>query len=276
MAAKIPPEDYPIRRVLFRLSLLHLDFSQLEIAARLASERQAELIAFCVENLELLRSSQLPFTGQIGLATGRRLPWQEDQLERQLTRMRQRLRDHLDHFARQQPLRWKMIQENARSDSPPALSAADELLVLSRALIPNRDRPAGTTIAGDLSGGGKGPVLLLAQRPGAVQFVVVLVTEPERERRLLAIAESMARLTGKPLNILCTGTETTCSALAREYRDRRRAVNLLRADGSSVRVLEKLAVHGRYLLVLSGQTYGVLAPGLPTDKDVLIVPDRTG
>lgn len=272
MATEIPPDDYPIRRVLFRLSLLHLDFSQLEIAARLASERRAELIALCVENMELLRSSQLPFSGQIGLATGRRLPWREDQLERQMTRMGHRLRDHLDRFARQQPLRWTMVLENELSASLPALSSADELLVVSRALISNKGRPAAPAPTGNPPGDGKGPVLLLAQRPGPVRFVIALVASPDRDRRLLAAAETMARLTGKPLNILCAGPQMACSALAGEYRNRGQTVNFIRADGLSAPLLEKLSAHGRYLLVLSGQSYGVLASELPANRDILIIP----
>ena len=78
----------------------------LSAATALARSLQAELAALFVEDTDLLRLSALPFTREVGLASGAVRPFETADLERVLRWQAERLRQALGRVAQDMALPW--------------------------------------------------------------------------------------------------------------------------------------------------------------------------
>jgi len=269
MSEETKTRPFSPRRVLFRCNVMRLDFGHLEAAAAFASDRHAELVAQCMDDLELLRASQLPFTGQIGLTTARRLPWNHEQLLRQITTVQKRMREELTRFASQRPLRWHIALERTESHRLIPRLQSGELLMLSRsglAGIPDSGRLE------DMVRQSGGPVMVFGHRPGPADAITAVVNDPVRDRAVLEIAENLATTTGHQLTVLVVGDGEDRQVLSARYHGRQPPVTILSVESLSPALLRKLTGRRKQLLVLGVDTVGALGAEPTQDNDLMLVP----
>ncbi len=271
MSNEMTIKPFAPRRILFRCNVMRVDFSHLEAAAAFASERQAELIAQCIGDLELLRASQLPFTAQIGLTTARRLPWTREQLLREITAVHTRMREALNRFASNRPLRWQIAVEPESTGVyqvlPPLQSG--EVLALSPTGLTGLQSTAQTADMVRRSGG---PVLLFGHGPGTASAITAVVNDAVRESAVLEVAENLAASTGHQLTVLASGSPQDHTQLSVRYRDRQPPVILVPVEGLTPAVLRKLTVGRKQLLLMGTDTFRSLGIEAAGGNDLMLIP----
>jgi nucleotide-binding universal stress UspA family protein len=101
-----PGELEDLRRILIALDASPASLAALEMAAELAARHQAELIGIYVEDVNLLRSADIPISSEVGLysAISRRID--KRQIESELRAQAKRVEEMLSKIARRTNLRW--------------------------------------------------------------------------------------------------------------------------------------------------------------------------
>ena len=116
--------DLVIRRILVALDTSAHSRAALEAAAELAAQFHAELFGLFVEDVNLLRLTQLPFTREVGLYSARPRQLRTHEVERHLRAQAQRVRRLLRTVAQRAELRWSFDVARGRT--------VDELLRAAR------------------------------------------------------------------------------------------------------------------------------------------------
>jgi nucleotide-binding universal stress UspA family protein len=122
-----------IRRILVALDASNSSMSALQNAVELAARLEAELIGLFVEDINLLRVTQLPFVREISLLTSTLRPLNAVELERQLRVQAQQVRQIMADIAGQRGVPWKLrITRGSVAAEVLAAGAEADLMVLGK------------------------------------------------------------------------------------------------------------------------------------------------
>lgn len=125
--------DLVVHRILVALDASSHSLAALEAAAELAARLEAEVLGLFVEDVNLLRLAELPFTQEVCVSTTARRRLDVEGLERQLRAQAARMRRALAVYAERAHVRWS-FQVTRGVISREVLTAASEadLITLGR------------------------------------------------------------------------------------------------------------------------------------------------
>jgi nucleotide-binding universal stress UspA family protein len=122
-----------IRRILIALDASPASLAALDLAADLALRYQAELIGVYVEDINLLRSADIPFTEEVGAFSASTRLIDSSHIERELKAHARRVEQLLSSIAKRANLRWSF--RSSRGQIPIELMAAasdSDLIILGK------------------------------------------------------------------------------------------------------------------------------------------------
>jgi nucleotide-binding universal stress UspA family protein len=194
-------EEKPIRRILIALDASLHSLAALQAATELASHLDAEIVCIFVEDINLLRLGELPFSRQISFYSGTSRQFGRRQIEEELRAQANRARQALSLLARQAGLRTTF--RVTRGIVPEEiLHASDEadLVVLGKAGW-SHHRGLGSTTRFIISQGScQTLVLQYGARLGLT--VGVLYDGSEASQIALATAQSLLNQRNGYLNVI--------------------------------------------------------------------------
>jgi nucleotide-binding universal stress UspA family protein len=122
-----------IRRILIALDASPASQAALELAADLAIRYQAELIGIYVEDINLLRSAEIPFTKEVGLHSVSSRQIDISHIERELRAHARRVEQLLASIAQRANLRWSFRSTRGLIAGELISAAADtDLIILGK------------------------------------------------------------------------------------------------------------------------------------------------
>ena len=193
--------EVSIRRILVALDASSNSLAALETAARLASRLKAELIGLFVEDIDLLRVAEFPFTRQVGLlsSTFQRLDLPE--LERQLRAQANQIRRALTAIAERAHVPWqfRVARGSVASEVLAAGAKADLTIVGKRGW--SLGKHVGST-ARMVIFEGQGLTLVLQQREQLTAPVMVVYDASAAAENALEAALNLANAIDGYLSVL--------------------------------------------------------------------------
>jgi nucleotide-binding universal stress UspA family protein len=122
-----------IRRILVALDASGSSLSALQNAVELAARLESELIGLFVEDINLLRVTQLPFVREISYYSTALRPLQSVELERQLRAQAQQMRRIMARLAEHRGVSWRLRVERGSVAAEVLAAGADaDLMVLGK------------------------------------------------------------------------------------------------------------------------------------------------
>jgi hypothetical protein len=186
-----------VRRIVVALDAARIAEEALEAAAGLAAALEAELVGLFVEDVELMRTAQLPFARELGLASAMLRRLEISDIERALRLQAAHSRERLAEAAAALNLQWsfQVVRGQPLAAVFDALERSD-LVVFGRVGRLAQERRV-TSVAA--RGGGAQPERFrhLSLRP-----IVTLFDGSERARHALAAAHALAATAGTRLTVL--------------------------------------------------------------------------
>lgn len=202
-------ETQTIRRILVALDTSTDSLAALETAVKLAANLQAELVGLFVEDVNLLRLAELPFSRETRYHTTTNL--NPAQLEHELRMLASQARRALMEAAEPRSVRWDFRVVRGQV-TPEVLTAALEadLLTLgkaSRAIW--RQRLGSTALAAAIQT--QRSVLLAGRSANDHRPVLVTYDGSQAAQQALIFAANLAQANQSPLTILVMAEETAVS-----------------------------------------------------------------
>jgi len=210
--------DQGLRRVVVALDAAADVAAAIGLAASVARGLELELHALLVEDENLRRLAELPFSQAVDTATARRMPVDLVALRREMDVTAARIRRVLESSAAEQPLPWSFEVRQAPIGAEPANLAEDELLALGMASRPAAGLARMRSPWRAVAGRARRPLLLIAERPSAAGGVIAVYGADEGERREVETSLRIARAWRKPLTVLVP--ETIAAAALSELHAR--------------------------------------------------------
>jgi nucleotide-binding universal stress UspA family protein len=197
-------ENVPeIRRILVTLDASPSSLMRLERAAQLAEDLRAELIGLFVEDANMLRMAELPFTREISMFShiGRRI--RIDQLHSELRSQSDRMRRALADAAAARGIPWtfKVARGTVAAEVLAAASEADLMIVGKRTWAPVGARRLGSAFRMILTEG-RGLTLVIEERTEWTIPVTVVFDGSSLSAKALNIAVHLARIRAGRLSVL--------------------------------------------------------------------------
>jgi nucleotide-binding universal stress UspA family protein len=122
-----------IRRILIALDASPASQAALELAADLAVRYQAELIGIYVEDINLLRTAEIPFTKEVGFFSASSRLINTSYIERELKAQARRVEQLLSSIAKRANLSWSFRHTRGAIPSELMSAAADtDLIILGK------------------------------------------------------------------------------------------------------------------------------------------------
>jgi hypothetical protein len=203
-----PEQRAVFQRVLIVLEASRGDGHALERAAALAMRRQAQLLGLLVEDSELLRIAELPFTREIGALSARTRPLEPTGLRHRMDGHLRAVRRQLRQLAHRQALSWSLevVRSRLRTAMPETILPSD-LLILQR---PGARAGSAAHEVAEVAELAPCPVLVLdpetVQRDGSI---AVLATPGPAGQRAAAMAAALGTDLGvEPLTVLVPPGDT--------------------------------------------------------------------
>jgi nucleotide-binding universal stress UspA family protein len=194
-------EEKPIRRILIALDASLHSLAALQAATELASHLDAEIVCIFVEDINLLRIGELPFSRQISFYSGTSRQLGRQQIEEELRAQANRARQALSLQARQAGLRttFRVIRGIVPEEILQASEEAD-LIVMGKAGWSHRRRVGSTTRFIISQGSRQTLVLQYGARLGLT--VGVIYDGSEASQKALAAARSLLNQRNGYLNVI--------------------------------------------------------------------------
>jgi nucleotide-binding universal stress UspA family protein len=193
--------DFIIRRILVALDASPHSLAALAAAAELAAAMQAELQGVFVEDINLLRLAELPFTGEIGLYSSRYRTLEPAQLERQLRAQAERLRRIMAQTADRQQLNWSFqVTRGVIATELLGAAAQADLVILGKRGLSPLTRQLGSTARAILTQTA-GPALVLQQGAQLKQPLLLVYDGSPSAQKALVTAAHLIREGRSPLII---------------------------------------------------------------------------
>ncbi|GAB4568292.1 MAG: universal stress protein [Anaerolineae bacterium] len=207
------PFTEEIRRILVAVDASPHSLAALEAAAEMAARLQAELLGLFVEDVNLLRSADLPITREVCSLSATTLPMDSRHVERELRAQAEQARRALASVASRRRVRWsfRVTRGSVTEELLRAASEADLVTVGKSGWTPTWPRGLGGTARAVLHRGTT-PLLIAGRGAEPRPPIYVVYDGSDASRRALRIAFRLARGQEKELRIL---------AIAREEADAR-------------------------------------------------------
>lgn len=253
-----------LRRILVALDASPHSLGALGAAVELAARFEAELLGLFVEDINLLRLGDLPFSDELGLVSAIRRSLETTEVERQLRARAVDVRRTLQAMADRAQVHWEfqMTRGPIVAELLKAAAEVDLIILGKKGWTPGRRRQLGSTARAAVY---QAPTLTLITGTGVppqLPMAVVYDGTPLAQRAL-AVASALARLGGGHLLVLIlTGPGLSTETLHQE------AVAALHAQPleTHYRVLTLQSV-GRLAHMLRLEGGGTLV--LPGSEDLL-------
>lgn len=193
-------DSMEIQRILVALDASPQSLVALDIAAEIASKFQAELIGIYVEDINLVRLANLPFSREIGRFSAISRPFDSSQLQNLMHAHARLVQRRLAFAARRTNLRWSMqVTRGSISDELLAAAQESDLIILGKTGWSRRLEP-GSTAQSILTRTNRQTMILSRKfQPGSPILVVFESTQTSRNA---LIAAAMVRVTENPLSVL--------------------------------------------------------------------------
>ncbi|MEA3345813.1 MAG: universal stress protein [Chloroflexota bacterium] len=189
---KEPEREDVIKHILVALDASPHSLSALETAAELAASLRAELSGLFVEDINLLRMAELPFTREVGFFSGSLRRLDAQQVERQFRAQAGWARRALTRIAERERIRCSFQVTRGRITSELLAAAVEaDLIILGKAGW-SRQRRLGSTARAMLS---QAPAsALILQRGVRLRMPVLVLYDGSRgAQRALATAAQLAQ-----------------------------------------------------------------------------------
>ncbi len=177
--------------------------ASLAAAAEIASHTQAELTGIFVEDINLLRMAELPFTHEVRMYTAEPEKIDPLHLERSLRLQAREAQAALERYAQQFMLRhtFRVCRGKVPAEVMSAALEAD-LLVLGRSgRAPACRKGLGSTVKCALTGNAKNILIMQTGFPASAESTLVIYDGTDASRSALAMAENFLQA-GCTLHIL--------------------------------------------------------------------------
>lgn len=247
-----------IRRILIAIDASPASQAALNLAADLAKRYQAELIGIYVEDINLLRSADIPFTEEVGTFSGASRQIDSSHIERELKAQGKRVEQLLSSIAEKANLRWTF--RSTRGLIPSELLAAaseSDLIILGKSGWSGRKRIGSTAREVAVQSPIQSLILLQKVRPGTP--VMVLYDGSKASKNALAAARKIIH----PDSSLTVLLNTKSREAARKLQDEVQA---------SIKG-EQQKISFRWSADIQGSRISQLA--LISDCDVVVLPAQT-
>ncbi|MEZ4711786.1 MAG: universal stress protein [Caldilineaceae bacterium] len=202
-------EDIPlIRRIVVALDGATQSTALLEAAAQLAARLGVELVGLFVEDVNLLRLAELPFTQEVGSFSTLRRTLPSVQLERQLRAQANRLRRMVRVAAERHQVDWSFAVMRGPIATELRRAAMDsDLVILGRSQRMRRGRlPLGSTTRAVIIQA-PGMTLVLHRTPVWQQPLIVVYDGSDAAQRALALATQLTQADNMPLLVVLVSDE---------------------------------------------------------------------
>jgi nucleotide-binding universal stress UspA family protein len=187
-----------IRRILIALDASPASQAALELAADLAIRYQAELIGIYVEDINLLRSAEIPFTQEVGFYSASSRQIDISHIERELRAHARRVEQLLVSIAQRVNLRWSFRTVRGLIPGELMSAAADtDLIILGKTGWSGGTRIGSTAREVAVRSPIQSLILVHKVRPGS-PIMVVYDGSPASQKALIAarrISSPESRLT---------------------------------------------------------------------------------
>lgn len=281
--SEAPEPPIILRRILVALDASPHSLAALRAAAELAARFEAELLGVFVEDINLLRLGELPFTDELGSVSATRRSLETAEVERQLRARALALRRTLQAVAEQAQVRWEfqMTRGPIVEELFKAATGVDLVILGRQGWSIGRRRRLGSTARAAVY---QAPALTLITGPGTptrLPMVVVFDGSP-LAGKALAVASAIARFADGHLQVLILASPgqpgealhaaATAALRAQPLQTRYRLLTL----HSVGRLAHMLRLEGGGTLVLPGSDELLQHPALQvlleeTESPVLLV-----
>jgi nucleotide-binding universal stress UspA family protein len=197
-----------IQRILVTLDSSPGSLTRLESAAELAANLQAELTGLFVEDANLLRLAQLPFTTEIGLSSpiGRRLKL--EQLHYHFRAQSQRMRRALAAIAQAKGVSWSfnVVRGSVAAEVLAAASDTDLLILGKMTWAPAGGKRLGSTVRMILTQG-RGLTLIIQEKTSWAVPISVIYDGSSLSAKALYIAARLSQAKDRRLSVFILASE---------------------------------------------------------------------
>jgi nucleotide-binding universal stress UspA family protein len=247
-----------IRRILIALDASPASQAALDLAADLAIRYQAELIGVYVEDINLLRSAEIPFTEEVGTFSAVFRQFDSSHIERELKAHARRVELLLSSIARKANVRWSFRSSRGQIHHELITAASDsDLIILGKTGWSGRKHIGSTAREVAVGSPIQSLILMHKVRPGAP--VMVLYDGSAASKNALATA----RMIIKP--------ESTLTVLI--YSDSQDAAEQLRKEVLESFLNDELKINFRWAADIQGDRISQLA--LVSNCDVVVLPAQS-
>lgn len=178
-----------IRRIVVAVDCSAASRSAYRAAVELAASSNAELVGLFVEDVELLRSADLPLTSEVGSSSAMLRSLERRDLESQLRVQADRARRELERVAAPAGISWS-FQVVRGAVAASLQSAAGEGTIVAFGVMGHS--MIGVTDLGAIVRGGRGWYLLSSRSSRAGSRVQALLDDPSTRTEVLSAAETFA------------------------------------------------------------------------------------
>jgi nucleotide-binding universal stress UspA family protein len=247
-----------IRRILIALDASPASQAALDLAAELAIRYQAELIGVFVEDINLLRSADIPFTEEVGTysATSRQID--SSHIERELKAHARRVEQLLSSIARKANLRWSFRSSRGLVPSELMAAASDsDLIILGKTGWSGRNQIGSTAREVAVESPIQSLILMHKVRPGTP--VMVLYDGSDGSRNALIAARRIIH------------PESTLTVLINA--EGREAAQKMEKDVRKTLESDDLSINFRWVADVHGDRISQLA--MISNCDVVVMPAQS-
>jgi nucleotide-binding universal stress UspA family protein len=247
-----------IRRILIALDASPASQAALELAADLALRYQAELIGIYVEDVNLLRSADIPFTEEVGTYSAASRQIDSSHIERELRAHAHRVEQLLSSIAQKANLRWSF--RSTRGLIPGELMAAasgSDLIVLGKTGWSGRKHIGST--AREIALGSPIQSLILMHRVRPDTPVMVVYDGSTASKNALAAARTIINPESTLTVLIKSESREAAEQLEKEVRDSFQS--------------DELKIKFRWVVDIKGDRISQLA--LISNCDVVVMPAQS-
>ncbi|MCB0061180.1 MAG: universal stress protein [Caldilineaceae bacterium] len=258
------------QRVLVALDRSPHSYAALRAAAQLAATLRAELHGLYVEDAQLLRLCNSPFSREVSVLTATVRPLRSVEIERKLQVMAAELRRQLAYAAAEAQVQWSFHVRRGGVEQE-LLAEAENALLLGLGRTNQFARRGVGSTARRLARMGSRPLLLLGQREDFRGPLTLVYTGSAGAKRALTLTAQLAQQSTQPLTILLVAdaeqAETMHSEVAEQLQSFTVPPNLVTIDAAEDQTSIIKNITGA--LVLPGDYVELLAE---VEGPVLLVP----
>lgn len=210
---EVAPRTQPGDRILVALDASPHSIAALKAAVELAALLDAELDALFVEDINLLRLCNLPFSQEIGSYSGRVRRLDHSQIERQLRTLAGMIERTVSQVTLRTPVRWRFHVRRGPVVEE-LLNAAQQAALLSLGRAGRARRKSLGSTAQSLVHRSPRPLLILGEEGGLRNPLTVVYTGSPASQRAVNLAAHLAARGKRPVQVLLLRDKPTDEGMA--------------------------------------------------------------